>query len=348
MTIYLKVFLCILVIVVIILVLIYTTRLLVKLLDKVSAESFSNNAHLTQPDNKWIDDQVRWRTGQIYDNKVTLKREKHPRMYTTDNPQDLKKRELQVIEYIKNIDPSFNTVIPIYMGDAGEFDYTIQFNRPFNSNRPILWPLRGYTDPSKIANCLEYDLMPWGKKRNGLIWRGTTTGNIIENYNRNRKSSRYKIVTAYHNSPRKDIDIGFSSIASQTKHSGGLLDKLLKPSLSIDEQLQFKYVLALEGNDVSSGFVWILASNCCPLHTYPFSFESIIHHGLKPWVHFVPINPDGSDLEEKLDWCYGHESQCKEIAEKGRSYMRNYANQKLQDEITLKILAILKTNLKVE
>jgi hypothetical protein len=39
----------------------------------------------------------------------------------------------------------------------------------------------------------------------------------------------------------------------------------------------------------------------------------------EPWEHFVPVAADFSDLPERLEWCRGHDSECREMARRGRA-----------------------------
>ena len=73
----------------------------------------------------------------------------------------------------------------------------------------------------------------------------------------------------------------------------------LKP---LCEDLRYKYVIAIDGN--VSGFSrapFLLLSNSVPLVVEskyrPLYFDSWI-----PWVHYVPIKSDQSDLIEKIKW----------------------------------------------
>jgi len=38
-------------------------------------------------------------------------------------------------------------------------------------------------------------------------------------------------------------------------------------------------------------------------------------HMLKPYIHYVPIKKDLSDLIEQIKWCQSNDDKCKEIAQ---------------------------------
>jgi hypothetical protein len=161
------------------------------------------------------------------------------------------------------------------------------------------------------------------------MWRGTTTGSDDINNN-----IRYKIVSKNYNI-HPEIDIGFSSFVQAVYESNKTKFELLKkPNVSIDDQYNSKFILCIEGNDWASSFPWALASNCCPLHNYPFSYDSYIFgKGLKPYVHFVPVDNDGSNLLEQYNWCLNNMSECETIANNGKQYMQQYLDSGLFEKV---------------
>jgi hypothetical protein len=42
---------------------------------------------------------------------------------------------------------------------------------------------------------------------------------------------------------------------------------------------------------------------------------------LIPWVHYIPIQSDLSDVEERVQWILEHDAQAQEIARRGRLWM---------------------------
>ena len=64
-------------------------------------------------------------------------------------------------------------------------------------------------------------------------------------------------------------------------------------------QLRFRYILAIEGNDIPSGLFWILASNSVAL-CGPRRWETVLDQGLEPWVHFVPVEPTAESVQARI------------------------------------------------
>ena len=60
--------------------------------------------------------------------------------------------------------------------------------------------------------------------------------------------------------------------------------------------------------------------------------------GLEPYIHFVPINNNGSDLLEKYNWCLNNLDKCEEIANNGKQYMKYYVNDNVFDKVMYKFM----------
>ncbi|EME27098.1 uncharacterized protein Gasu_53190 [Galdieria sulphuraria] len=202
--------------------------------------------------------------------------------------------------------------------------------RRYGSSSGALWPRKTYHFP----NCFRNDTIRWEDKKDVLFWRGSASGPIRDEDEFPGKTNRRKIVELALSYNRSDIDVGFSSL-------GGFQDRyahLKMPPSPGKNLFQFKYVLNIEGHDLSSSFPHALYSWSCPFHPYPFSVESIFFRDLKPWIHFVPLNLNGSDLIEKLEYCRTNESHCKQIGENGRKLMQRFMNETLFHEMNRKVL----------
>jgi hypothetical protein len=222
--------------------------------------------------------------------------------------------------------PSDEYIMRFNFHDFMQFtELVVTFNRPYKSTNQVLFPLFAYQHPSVIRI---HDSIPFCDKRPIVFWRGITTGRHLLDIN-----IRCQIVM--HNfSIHPNIDIGFSGFALQVyKDNNTLLDTYFKKGVDRMEQLKYKFILNLEGNDLSTSFPWALASNCCPLHNYPFSWESwFFGQGLEPYVHFIPIKIDGSDLLSQYEWCMNNLDKCEEIALAGKKYMEPYLYEDIFDK----------------
>ena len=124
------------------------------------------------------------------------------------------------------------------------------------------------------------DTVPFEAKQPRVIWRGLAGNNVV----------RQTLCRRFCEHPT--IDIG----------SVGAMEGIAAvPFMSIKDQFAYRYILALEGNEMVSSLLWTMASNSVCLAP-PFNFETWFTEGLlEDGVNFVQIAADGSDLEEKIE-----------------------------------------------
>ena len=83
----------------------------------------------------------------------------------------------------------------------------------------------------------------------------------------------------------------------------------------ISYQIQYKMILDIDGWTATwSALVWKLYSGSVLLKTKS-KWKQWFHHQLEPWVHYVPVENDFSDLNDKIEWCLHNEQACIDISE---------------------------------
>jgi hypothetical protein len=53
--------------------------------------------------------------------------------------------------------------------------------------------------------------------------------------------------------------------------------------------------------------------------------QDFFHHEILPWVHYVPIKTDLSDLKEKYDWAESHPEEAQTISKAATEYVAKMA-----------------------
>jgi hypothetical protein len=172
-------------------------------------------------------------------------------------------------------------------------------------------------------------------KKNRVVWRGVATG----------KFKRTSLVEQFYNHEQFennnhfpiDIDIGFTSFTKNPEDYPGRKEPgLIKDRIPIEEMLKNKYLISVEGNDVASNLKWILSSQSVCIKPPARTVSWLMEDRLVPWVHYVPVRQDFTDLREKLEWCRTHPRKCQEIIKAANDYMNRF---KLGDEeVILKVL----------
>ncbi|MGM0532846.1 MAG: glycosyl transferase family 90 [Bacteroidota bacterium] len=176
----------------------------------------------------------------------------------------------------------------------------------------------------KLNKVRHYNFLqdPWSfsEKTNGLVWRGHIS---------KLKPQRIRFLEKYFDHPR--CNIGCTNLYA---HYG----KFIRPSLTIDEQLAYKFILCIEGNDVASNLKWVMSSNSLPLMPRP-RYETWFMEGtLVPGVHYVEIKDDFSDLEEKLDYYSENQQEALSIIQNAHRYVNQFKNPKREKLISLLVL----------
>jgi hypothetical protein len=163
--------------------------------------------------------------------------------------------------------------------------------------------------------------IPFHKKKNILVWRGAVF-----------QSHRIAFMEKFFNKSHL-IDIG-----DVNKSKNYYNEKWRAPYLSIDEQLQYKFILSIEGFDVATNTKWIMSSNSLCFMTKPKYETWFMEGNLIPDFHYVLINDDYSDLEEKIEYYTSNFQEAQNIIHNANNYVDEFKNKKSEDWLQLKVL----------
>jgi hypothetical protein len=214
---------------------------------------------------------------------------------------------------------------------------------------PIIWKLESERHFGSHLDKIRSEIVAWKDKIPKAIWRGDVTG-----FDKARARGaatedgpgracplipRCSFVQRFINS-NDTIDAGFVIPAPSTSELYKWVDKnnLAKDGMLMEEQLQYKILVSLEGNDVSSGLKWMLLSNSVVLMPPPTRTSWAMEELLQPFVHYVPMAEDGSDAEEKVQWILENDMEAQRIAERSTLFMEDmlYHPDAERDELEVK------------
>ena len=157
-------------------------------------------------------------------------------------------------------------------------------------------------------------------KTRRVVWRGAPNG----------QGRRDCVVRRWQNSTDPSINIGYNKLTKvHLNHGYVKSDWNLKPKLDIATLLQSQIIVMLEGNDVASGLTWALESNSVVMMPLPTVETWAMQGQLRPWVHFLPIHPNGCDIPDKATWCFANQAECEAIARRGTQFI----NQQFSGDI---------------
>ena len=192
--------------------------------------------------------------------------------------------------------------------------------------QPIVWKMATHRHYRHLPNVHRHDT-PWDEKRDVAVWRGQLTGSIDYGYNKTATAMqncqnlpRCKLVYDTAKSPYVD--------AKLTNLKGRLPDvldgvELVGPSVTIRELMRHKGIVMVEGNDVASGLKWALLSQSVVLMPKPKYTSWAMEELLQPWVHYIPLKDDITDVVEKMKWIVDNKDEARAIAERGTIWMED-------------------------
>jgi hypothetical protein len=154
---------------------------------------------------------------------------------------------------------------------------------------------------------------PFDQKKNMLVFRGKVHAS---------QPHRVAFLEKYHTHPHCDIG---------RVNKNELNPAYLKNRLTMKEQLEYKYILSLEGNDVASNLKWIMSSNSIVVMPKP-KFESwYMEAKLIPDVHFIAIKADYSDLMERIEFYEANPDKASNILKNAQGYRSDFYDSRIED-----------------
>lgn len=178
--------------------------------------------------------------------------------------------------------------------------------------------------------------IPWGKKLNIAMWRGSPSDlqlHVPEGADKRGVYSKEFIQKLYSSRPRYRlcelslkhpdlINAGFWSF--NDPHIEGFeefLKPMMKGWIAPNDHVSYKYLPCLDGwASTFPGYLWRLSTNCVVLKQETECIQWF-YHALKPYVHYIPIRRDLSDILEKLEWAKSHDNECELISDNARTFV---------------------------
>jgi hypothetical protein len=212
----------------------------------------------------------------------------------------------------------------------------------------IIHPLRGYHEhPSSLVPTLK-DNISFRDKVAKVVWRGGLRGYHYDGTNyqhvdailrdhvgaeaeleiKLRKIARYRLSVNRDNNDIADIAYVVGDSQAYLRQYP-LIVQNAGSTMAPNEQLNYRYILALNGNDWPSNIYWAINSNSV---VFVEESEWEIHGGnrLRAWENYVPVTPDADDIRAKFEWCEKHTDECTVISRNAREAWRVIFDPALQ------------------
>lgn len=164
------------------------------------------------------------------------------------------------------------------------------------------------------------DKIPFSAKKDMAIFRGKVKG----------KDSRRQFMQMYFNHPMCDL----GDVSNDTDDPQAWQTE----KKTIREHLDYKFILALEGNDVASNLKWVMSSNSLAVMPRPTCETWFMEGTLIPNYHYVEIKSDFSDLEERMNYYIAHQDEAEAIIKHAHEYVAQFKDKDRENLISLLVL----------
>lgn len=164
------------------------------------------------------------------------------------------------------------------------------------------------------------DSKKFTEKSNLVIFRGKVAG----------KECRVRFLEKFFNHPMCDL--------GDVSKSQKVPDEWKTGKKTIREHLDYKFIMALEGNDVASNLKWVMSSNSLAVMPRPTCETWYMEGKLIPNYHYVEIKPDYSDFEERINYYIAHPDEAQKIIDHAHEWVAQFRNKKREKLISLLVM----------
>ena len=218
--------------------------------------------------------------------------------------------------------------INLNCGDCGSSEYLSMDSEIREKLIPDLYTFITAEKVNKKNTPLSFDKFKeiWLRKQNKMYWRGSTTGNIYKDINELESLRRIKICKSFRK--KENMDIKISRIIQNDPSITHIKKYLIKeqiyaPEVSENQFKNYKYYPDIPGNSLAWGTITKYLAGS--LIFKPECEKKLYYYKLlKPWEHYIPVNHNFSDLEEKLIWSKNNITKSIEIAYSGYIVILEY------------------------
>lgn len=171
------------------------------------------------------------------------------------------------------------------------------------------------------------DPIPWEQKSTTLFWRGASTGGSPRSARDWEHMARFvflKWAAGRYDSHR--VDAAFSKLV----HCGGVAcEDIVRAGypvgghVGLRGQLGAKYTPAIEGNTFLGRMLRLLSTHQLVFYAGG-PFIEWYSERLQPWLHYVPIQGDFSNLHERIQWAVANDGEAQAITRRANHLVQTH------------------------
>ncbi len=179
---------------------------------------------------------------------------------------------------------------------------------------PDHFALNGF-EPKKTLVLQGNEIYPWNCKLNKIFYRGSDAGMLefLVWFNQPRTilvelSSQYPDL----------IDAKFTGSCSEKNHLYAKEHNYYGDFVSMKEHPHYKYLISVDAMAAATPRLPLILHSNSTLFKNNTPNLLWFFKALKPYVHYIPVAEDLSDLLTQFEWANTHEEECQKISENAR------------------------------
>jgi hypothetical protein len=101
-----------------------------------------------------------------------------------------------------------------------------------------------------------------------------------------------------------------------------VISKKNKNYISMSDLTKYTFLIDIGGNGYSGRLKYLMFTKR-PILLVDRNYVEYFHDDLKPYIHYIPVKMDLSDLMDQIRWIVKHPEECKQIAMNAFEYAMN-------------------------
>ena len=159
-----------------------------------------------------------------------------------------------------------------------------------------------------VLSSMGKNQVPWDQKIEKLFWRGRDSRRerlkLVE-IGKEHPDSMNASITAYFFFREEEAHLGKS------------------PYISFFDFFDHKYQLNIDGTVAAYRLPYLLAGSGV-VFKQESSYYEHFYSGLQPWVHYIPVKQDLTDLLPRIDWARKNDQKAKKISENAQKFAQDH------------------------
>ncbi|MAL99311.1 MAG: lipopolysaccharide A protein [Alteromonadaceae bacterium] len=157
--------------------------------------------------------------------------------------------------------------------------------------------------------CFVEDQIPFAAKKPMAVWRG-----------KSNRQHRIDFARRFADHPMCNIGC--------VRHKEKSAQPWHRNYMSIQEQLQYQFIISVEGIDVATNLKWIMASNSLCLMRKPRYETWFMEGSLIAGYHYVQLKDDHSDLPAKIEYYRNHPDEAQAIIKNANAFSQQFMDRR--------------------